>query len=181
LFQLWWAGLYEQIWTQKFAGIPDGLRPSPERTMQLMQAGSELLPNLGDATVSSFEKAVDSLTKLGPDNDEWYHVKNTTVKHLTKLPAFSFADLKIGGWGNTVNAAKGDHGPSWRMVVEMGKDKVSAFGVYPGGQSGNPGSKYYASFLDYWVAGKYYPLSFYGIGTQHIPDNVKYQWNVKPD
>ena len=32
--------------------------------------------------------------------------------------------------------------------------------VYPGGQSGNPGSKYYDTFVDTWAAGKYYPLLF---------------------
>ncbi len=57
---------------------------------------------------------------------------------------------------------KHDHGPSWRMVVEMNKDKIVAHVVYPGGQSGNPGSKYYATFLDYWVSGKYYKVNFSG-------------------
>ncbi|HEU4607962.1 MAG TPA: penicillin acylase family protein, partial [Chitinophagaceae bacterium] len=61
---------------------------------------------------------------------------------------------------NTINAMKQDHGPSWRMIVEMGKDKINAYGVYPGGQSGNPGSKYYADFLDYWVEGRYYSIQF---------------------
>jgi len=61
--------------------------------------------------------------------------------------------------GNTINAAKGDHGPSWRMVVQMGKE-IEAYGVYPGGQSGNPGSKYYANFLQQWVDGKYNKLDF---------------------
>ena len=30
--------------------------------------------------------------------------------------------------------------------------------MYPGGQSGNPGSKYYDNFVDEWVGGKYYTL-----------------------
>ena len=33
-----------------------------------------------------------------------------------------------------------------------------AYGVYPGGQSGNPGSKYYDNFVDTWAAGQYYKL-----------------------
>jgi penicillin G amidase len=63
----------------------------------------------------------------------------------------------IGGGTNCINAAKQFHGPSWRMVVHL-TDKTEAYGVYPGGQSGNPGSPYYDSFIDNWVAGKYYPL-----------------------
>ncbi|MBC7904230.1 MAG: penicillin acylase family protein, partial [Gemmatimonadaceae bacterium] len=33
-----------------------------------------------------------------------------------------------------------------------------AYGVYPGGQNGNPGSKYYDNFIDNWAEGKYFPL-----------------------
>ena len=40
---------------------------------------------------------------------------------------------------NCINAARNDHGPSWRMVVQL-TEKTEAYGIYPGGQSGNPGS-----------------------------------------
>jgi penicillin amidase len=43
------------------------------------------------------------------------------------------------------------------MIVSL-TDTTQAYGVYPGGQSGNPGSQYYDSFVDQWAAGKYYPL-----------------------
>ena len=66
-------------------------------------------------------------------------------------------NLPIGGGANTINAAKQITGPSWRMVVSL-TAKTEAYGVYPGGQSGNPGSKYYDSFVDQWAAGKYYAL-----------------------
>ena len=113
-----------------------------------------------DAINNSFKEAVDSLEKLEKTTGaDWYKVKNTSITHLAKLPAFSYDHLKIGGWGNTVNAAKGDHGPSWRMVVQMGKE-IEAYGVYPGGQSGNPGSRHYADFIDSWAAGRYYRLQF---------------------
>ena len=79
--------------------------------------------------------------------------------HLARLKPFSYEGLATGGWGNAINAMKQNHGPSWRMVVEMG-NKVRAHVVYPGGQSGNPGSKYYASFLDSWVKGNYYEAKF---------------------
>ena len=53
--------------------------------------------------------------------------------------------LPIGGGPGVINATKEQHGPSWRMVVHM-TDAIEAYGVYPGGQSGNPGNKYYYSF-----------------------------------
>jgi penicillin G amidase len=39
--------------------------------------------------------------------------------------------------------------------------------VYPGGQSGNPGSKYYDSFVDNWAMGKYYRLWVMKLGDQN--------------
>jgi penicillin amidase len=59
-----------------------------------------------------------------------------------------------GGGANMINATKQFHGPSWRMIVEL-TDKTEAWGIYPGGQSGNPGSKYYDNFIDKWSEGKY--------------------------
>lgn len=56
-----------------------------------------------------------------------------------------------------INATKQFHGPSWRMVVHM-TDDTEAYGIYPGGQSGNPGSRYYENFVDAWAEGKYYSL-----------------------
>jgi penicillin G amidase len=37
-------------------------------------------------------------------------------------------------------------------------DKTEAYGVYPGGQNGNPGSRFYDQFVDSWAGGQYYPL-----------------------
>jgi penicillin amidase len=35
---------------------------------------------------------------------------------------------------------------------------VKALGHYPGGQSGNPGSKYYDNMVDAWANGDYFEL-----------------------
>ena len=43
------------------------------------------------------------------------------------------------------------------MIVQL-TDKTEAYGIYPGGQSGNPGSPYYDTFVDKWAAGVYNPL-----------------------
>lgn len=126
----------------------------------------------------AFKSAAKAVDSIGWEKMEWYKVKNTSVRHLTKIPAFGFDELKIGGWGNTVNAAKGGHGPSWRMVVEMDKD-IAAWGVYPGGQSGNPGSKYYATFLDKWVKGEYYKLVFLKGDAEN--KSIKYKMILKPE
>jgi penicillin amidase len=43
------------------------------------------------------------------------------------------------------------------MIVEMGPE-IKAMGIYPGGQSGNPGSKFYDNFVDKWAVGEYLPV-----------------------
>ena len=59
-----------------------------------------------------------------------------------------------GGGNNTINAYSKYHGPSWRMIVQL-TDVTEAYGLYPGGQDGNPGSKYYETFIDKWLTGQY--------------------------
>ena len=62
---------------------------------------------------------------------------------------------------NIVNAASENAGPSWRMIVDFAEGKPQCYGVYPGGQSGNAGSKGFTEFIDKWSKGEYYKLHFY--------------------
>ena len=115
-----------------------------------------------DLFLMSFKEAVKSLTKWKAENGDynWKAYKSTHVDHLLQgLPAFSRFNLPIGGGSGIVNATKRNHGPSWRMIVEM-SSPPKALGIYPGGQSGNPGSKYYDNFIDKWAAGEYLNLLF---------------------
>jgi len=68
------------------------------------------------------------------------------------------------------------HGPSWRMVVHL-TDEIEAYGLYPGGQSGNPGSAYYDSFIDYWAAGKYYRLLF--LPKEKLKQHERTKWHIQ--
>jgi penicillin G amidase len=98
------------------------------------------------------------LQKLATENKlAWGRFKATRVMHLAKLEPLSRLNLPIGGGSHILNATRDTHGPSWRMVVQL-SNQTEAYGVYPGGQSGNPGSRYYDSFVDKWVAGDYYNL-----------------------
>jgi penicillin G amidase len=180
-FQVWWYCLYHALWDARFKAVPDGLMPSTERTMHMMESGLEPQNAGVDGPIAvSFKQAADSIAKLAKaGKTAWYEVKNTSVKHLAKLDGFGVEDVKTGGWGNTVNAMKGDHGPSWRMVVEMGAH-IDANGVYPGGQSGNPGSKYYADFLNHWIEGKYYKLLFLPNADNASDPAIKYTITANP-
>ncbi len=114
--------------------------------------------NLEDIATKSFKDASKELSKLEADGKlEWAKSKGTHINHLLKLAPFSKTNLNIGGGVGIINATTEDHGPSWRMIVSL-TAKTEAYGIYPGGQNGNPGSKFYDNFVDEWAAGKYYPL-----------------------
>jgi penicillin amidase len=88
----------------------------------------------------------------------WTKHKDPMIYHLLKENVLPFArKIPVGGWSNTINATTKSHGPSWRMIVQL-STPTEAYGVYPGGQSGNPGSPYYDNFVDTWATGKYYTL-----------------------
>ena len=70
---------------------------------------------------------------------------------------FAVSEINNGGGEEIINATTHSNGPSWRMIVHL-STVTEAFGVYPGGQSGNPGSRYYDNFIDTWATGKYYTL-----------------------
>ncbi len=188
MYQLWWRNLYSDIWKDEFSAVPGYVIPLPELTMQFMLADTALkyydnkrtskTETLRDMVMQSYRETVDSLDKQEKSLGlAWYKAKNTSVTHLAKIPAFSYSSINTGGWGNTVNAMKSDHGPSWRMVVQMGKD-IEAYGVYPGGQSGNPGSRYYADYVQHWAEGKYYKLVFLPDADKQNADKIKYQWEI---
>ena len=67
--------------------------------------------------------------------------------------------MPTGGDWNIPNATAKTHGPSWRYIVELG-DRPKVYGIYPGGQSGYPGSIYYDQFIESWVKGELYELNF---------------------
>lgn len=166
-FQIWWHYLYINLWTPLFKQVPLAAFPSEEKTIQLILEDTSKLSKITRQPFSkvvdkSFKETKDSLKSLKRQGkNEWYQIKNTSVIHLAKIKPFSFYELPTGGSGTTINSMHDNHGPSWRMIVEMKPGDVQAWCTYPGGQSGNPGSLYYNSFLDYWVKGKYYKIHFF--------------------
>jgi penicillin G amidase len=98
--------------------------------------------------------------RLGPFGGAWMwgKAKGTQIRHLARIPAFG-RKIETDGAGQVINAIGSVWAPSWRMVVELGPE-VKAWGNYPGGQSGNPGSRFYDDRIGDWAAGKPYELVF---------------------
>lgn len=172
IWRYWWSQVYDLLWDE--FEVEDTVLDTPfaYQTIYLLKNnGDDEFMDIVDTPrkevakdlfLIGFKKTVDYLNKWKADNGDytWANYKGTYAGHLLQaLPAFSRFDIPIGGDRNIVNATSENHGPSWRMIVEM-TSPPTALGIYPGGQSGNPGSKYYDNFIDDWAAGKYHSLNF---------------------
>jgi len=171
IFNAWWLKFYGMIWNDEFDNSSLML-PSRDRTEQLLlkEPGSKWFDNIrtplnetcADIVNHSFIASVNELVhahgKPGK-NWRWGYVKLTYINHLANLPGFGAENIIAGGTGSVINALVDQHGPSWRMVVQMGP-KVQGYGIFPGGESGNPGSIYYDDMLKTWESGKLKPLLF---------------------
>ncbi len=169
VFWNWWRKLEDEIWDDEFSSTKlPMIRPFESTLLEALLRDStyKFIDNINtpeqesirDVVTAAFRKAVPALTGAEQEGRlEWAKYKDTWARHLLRIPAFSRMHIPIGGGTHCINAAKQFHGPSWRMIVEL-TDSTQAYGIYPGGQSGNPGSIYYDTFVDNWAEGKYYPL-----------------------
>ena len=165
-FNLWYDALTDATFNDEFQQYPYHLeKPNRDVFIDIMKNDSNFIfwdnintknkkETLKDLLVTSFDTAYHQfkiLQQKGKSN--WADYRATFIEHLAKIPAFNnytFGD----GERNSVNAVGTDHGPSWRMVVSL-TPKTEAYGIYPGGQSGNPGSIFYDNFTKLWEKGDY--------------------------
>lgn len=130
-----------------------------------------------DVVIAALHKIIPELNKAGNSGKlEWGKYKDTYISSLVKIPALGRYHLPIGGGNDIINATKANHGPSWRMIVHL-TSPIEAYAVYPGGESGNPGSRFYDSFVDYWAAGKYYSILF--LKEKDAVLNNKIKWHMQ--
>jgi penicillin G amidase len=172
VFGMWKDSLENLVWNDELAALPNYVWPEESTLLDALRRDSAMKfvddvntpekETLRQLVTTAFKKAVPEMAAADAAGMlAWGKYKATMVVHLLdkkdhNMPLSRF-NLPIGGGEHIINATKKDHGPSWRMIVQL-TDKTEAYGVYPGGQSGNPGSPYYDSFIDTWANGGYYPL-----------------------
>ncbi|MFZ1327485.1 MAG: penicillin acylase family protein, partial [Chitinophagaceae bacterium] len=190
VYQCWWDSLEVAIWKDDLSRTkPMSPWPGRQITMELLKRDSAMkfIDNINtpanetlyDLVTAALKNASANLAKAEAEGKlEWTKYKNPTVYHLIKdLKGFARPNLKVGGNGDIINAVTHSHGPSWRMIVQL-TATTEAYGIYPGGQNGNPGSKYYDDYINNWVEGKYNKLWFMRDGDK-TDKNVK--WVMKFD
>jgi len=175
IFTAWWDSLQHVVFSDELNAFGKPLqRPDRFVLLEALLRGDSTFRFLDDVGTPQREDAAACVNRAlrmasrglldsleARQGLAWGRFKNTTVYHLLRDAARPFArpGLPIGGGVNIINATTHEHGPSWRMVVQL-SDPIEAYAVYPGGQDGNPGSRHYDRFIDDWARGKYYRLWF---------------------
>lgn len=169
IFEEWWGKLEDAIWEDEMGA--EGLRfPHRDLTQYMVMLGdsaqavkwfdnieTDSTESLRDLLISSYKEAIEGLEEdRGPIGElwKWGNKRSTKVSHLVPFfKAFSEQGINSPGCRDCVNAISDRTGPSWRMVVALGQ-RPKAYVIYPGGQSGNPGSHYYSNFIPTWTKGE---------------------------
>jgi penicillin amidase len=180
IFYIFWDQLQNLIWSDDMGTTTALQLPWEKTTLNWLIRDSSMhfIDNINTPEKETLSGLVQQAFKITTDSVkilddqkilEWGRYRGTDIKHLTRsLPAFSAMHLLTGGGRHIVNATKQNHGPSWRMVVQL-SNKTEAYGIYPGGQSGNPGSPFYDNAIQDWVQGKYYLLHVFDTTEKDDP------------
>lgn len=196
VFVMWWEEFESQVFSDEYSQTKNLLKwPEDQTLMEWLKKDTamkfldnintpakETLPDIATLSLKKMASLISQLSEGGKKEFslEWYRRNRPGIYHIMDkskkdLLPFARTNLHIGGNGDIVNAVKGSHGPSWRMIVQLSNPTV-AYGVYPGGQSGNPGSKFYDNFVNSWVEGKYNKLWFMREGDR-TDKNIR--WTMK--
>ncbi|PWJ44540.1 penicillin acylase family protein [Sediminitomix flava] len=176
-FEQWSHDLSEILWDELVeTNLPTRL-PTDIVTFNLLRNNPEFelidvkttteKETVNQLILKSFQSSVKKVKewKEQKDHKDWADFRNTDLQHLFNLNPFNIP-IKNGGNHHIVNATTNEHGPSWRMVVELTKDGPHAKMVYPGGQSGNPGSPYYSSMVKNWEDCELYEMKLLPKGSK---------------
>ncbi len=178
LFMVWYRHLRDMIWEDQLSIGGAFMKPPKSSTVQTVVKAAQGDPwslkwvddihspeveDFKDLLHESFFKAWSDLEKkLGPDSKGWLWEKmqETKLPHLLRIPGFAEV-VTMGGTGSSILANNGVHGPSWKMVVEIGEDDIRGWINYPGGHSGNPFDPDYSAFVESWARGEMREMIFY--------------------
>jgi len=198
-FQPWWTSAHVPVGKDRAALALSSWPTSLTEDLAAWTAGPAppsaalTLPSGAHRTAaqvmrSAFGTAVAHLAAtLGgtPGGWTWARLHTRYFPSLTGAAGLGYGPRASSGDAWTVDAAEGglrsEIGPSWRMIVGFsgsapasGGGPSPAEGVYPGGQSENPASPWYADLIADWWDGRYLPMATAdSAGTVH--------WSLQPD
>jgi len=189
-FYYWWRELNRSIFRDEYQASGASLRyPARDRVVEVIKSEADfvLIDNIRTEEKETIQDLVTGAYTYtyelmgnynGPIGEDWNWgwVMNNDIDHVGLIPGFGADDVYSGGSFEAVNATRFGYGPSWRMVVELGP-QVRAWGVYPGGISGNPGSPNYDEFIENWRTGNHFELNFY----REKPGESLFELTIQPN
>ncbi len=190
-FSLWADEFYQKTWDEFLDTTQEFKWPESWRTIQLLEEdpydpsfdiiGTDLVETGLDLARQTFATAALKFDSLKQENPAlaWQDHRSLSIPHLSRLPAFSEEGVKTGGTSSALNAVSPRNAPSWRMIVALG-ERVQAWGVFPGGASGNPGSPYYKTGIKAWAEGSYFELRFLDDVSELALDNLLFKQTLVP-
>ena len=163
IFYTWYKQIENRMWKVYFPNSRDYMYPPIEKTLQLITREPDSKwfddpttpdrENFAQLAALAMKDTISVLTKetgsSNPDGWEWRWSRNTRLAHVGKIPGLGDTEIEAPGMEQTIFANQGAHGPVWKMVVALGPTP-RAWGIFPGGESGDPRSPYYDNFLKAW-------------------------------
>ena len=153
-YEAWWDNLMPLLWDEMRQEDVTLQLPTTFNTIRLLKEN----PNLSffdiqqtpeketarEVIRKAFTFGVEDLERWKAEHSsakaEWGDYKDSYIGHLMRIEPLGI-HVRAGGNHDIVNAHSRTNGPSWRMIVSLEKSGIKMWGVYPGGQSGNPGQQ----------------------------------------
>jgi len=185
LFTNWWNLFKQLTWDELNLEIPIA-KPPDAVLAQILIADPEN-PVFDIRTTPEKETAADLIRQsfgMLPaqpthihDIPVWAEVNHTQLDYYG-IDAFSVKNLDVGGYQTTINMNTGNKGVVYRMIISL-EDEPYAWGVYPGGQSGNPGSYFFNNLTESWASGDYYDWLI--LKSEHETNkNILFEQQLRP-
>lgn len=169
-FKEWFSNLETQIWEKKLGRKDTAAWPKAVVLLRLLSDPSHSQfkdlqmdsKSISQAVDQSFAESFNTLHELFGKKPwrEWRlsESQQTEFTHISRVPGLG-RKVSAGGSYYSPFANYGKHGPTWKLIVSM-KDPIKAWGLVPGGNSGDPLSLRYAENLEAWAKGEILPLNF---------------------
>ncbi len=159
-----WGRLFPERKTYSFPPVSRTIEVlADENSVWFDNPGTVKRETRAEIVFESFRKALNEVVEKTGTSDSgswtWAKYRPTDFGHSGKIPGLGHDDFAASGMEHSIFANTGVHGPVWKMVVAVGT-KPRAFGVYPGGQSGDLFGPHAEDFLAAWRDGEMKELQF---------------------
>ena len=186
LFEAAYRELVDRTWDELAAGRGRVVTPSSAVLAELLADSASTWwddrrtarrESRDDILAASLVAAFDTTRARYGDPSKkgwtWSRVRRANIWHALGVKSLSAVGIPVQSGPSTLSplAGNGGFGASWRMVVEAGPENLTAWGTYPGGQSGNPASSRYRDHISTWASGLLEPL-FMPRWIPDMPDSM---------